>query len=55
MPKKRPPPSESEKTQRQRFIDAAKAAEANDSGEVFEQALRVVAKHKPKKQPKEQT
>lgn len=42
MPAKKPPPKD-EKPQRERFIEAAKAAEVDESGKAFEQAVKKVA------------
>ncbi|WP_182482284.1 hypothetical protein [Henriciella barbarensis] len=45
MPKKKEP-SKDEKPQSQRFVDAAKEAEADESGEEFERAFRKIVKRK---------
>jgi hypothetical protein len=45
-------PSEDTRTQRQKFIDAAREHGASESEEVFERALRKVAKAAPLKAKK---
>jgi hypothetical protein len=48
MPAKKPPASKPKNyarlSQKQKFIAAAKAAEADESGEIFDQAVRKVIK-----------
>ena len=41
MPAKKPPPKD-EKPQKQRFMEAAKAAEVDESGKEFERAVKKV-------------
>ncbi len=41
MPKKKPPPPD-EKPQRERFIEAAREAGVDETGEAFERAFRKV-------------
>lgn len=41
MPAKKPPPID-EKPQRERFVEAAKAAEVDESGKAFEKAVKKV-------------
>ena len=41
MPAKKPPPK-NEKPQKQRFMEAAKAAEVDESGKAFERAVKRV-------------
>jgi hypothetical protein len=48
MPAKKPPPKD-EKPQKQRFMEAAKAAEVDESGKAFERAVKRIARPaKPK-------
>ena len=53
MPAKKPPPKD-EKPQKQRFMEAAKAAEVDESGKAFERAVRKVVPPRSSKalQPK---
>ncbi len=46
MPKKKKPDKD-EKPQSQRFIEAAKEAEADEDGEEFERAFRKIVPAKP--------
>ena len=50
MPAKKPP-AEDEKPQRERFIEAAREAGVDETGEEFEKAFRKIAP--PKRRPKE--
>lgn len=47
MPKKKPP-NPSEKPQRERFIEAAREAGVDESGEEFERAFKKIAPPKRK-------
>lgn len=50
-PKKaKPPPKPPAKSQRQRFIDAAREAQADESGETFERAFDRIVKPMRKRQ-----
>ncbi len=48
MPKKSPPKPD-EKSQRERFIEAAREAQADESGEAFERAIKKVAQKQASK------
>lgn len=45
-------PSSREPTQRQKFIEAARKAGADESESAFEAKLKKIAKAKPKNEPK---
>jgi len=49
---RKPDPSQDEPSQRQRFIDAARTLGANEDEAAFKEKLRVIARQKPKDEPR---